>query len=607
MKKNITINLCGTLYAIDEDAYQLLEQYLGEMKNYFSRQEGGDEIADDIEHRVAELFWELKSQGVDAINIEQVKEIIQKIGNAQQMSDEQAEQTEHTEEKGQTSRAFQQDTTGNLLDRYLQSLKGKRLYRDMDDKILGGVCAGLTRYLGGSDPLPMRIILVLLVLFVNSRMFPLFWFWIICYLLLWVIMPVADTPEDKLKMQGKQVNPENLQEQILTDAEEKTKPQPVRRSAGAGCLGMFLKLIIFGIIAFWGFILLCILFAVLVAGAAMVGAMFSVNWPAMGIDDVIGEFLRAHTWGVTTAVVSAIVALVIPIYAIIRKLLSNSRMSGGQVATLFIIWIIATSLAVASCVTVSMAWKAESSKYAEMMEKAYEDNLLTQPYDFKNFTDLDVAGKVEVIYTQADSFSVTVEAPERVFETLEIRQTGSELTCNYMDTGVYVNLGLAKKYIYSTVKLYVTAPTLEKIDASGSVVLQSDSICQHSLKLYTEGAARVELPVVKVDKMDLHTKGAANVRKLNVEAQDFLFHSEGASKANIGMKGGNCVVNTEGASKLDLNVDSKLLKVNSEGASKINIEGKTERKEIDHDGASSISTVNLTVKEAAPTKEDVHQ
>ena len=60
MKKNININLCGVIYAIDEDACQLLEQYLDNIKSYFCRQEGGEEIADDIEHRIAELFWEKK-------------------------------------------------------------------------------------------------------------------------------------------------------------------------------------------------------------------------------------------------------------------------------------------------------------------------------------------------------------------------------------------------------------------------------------------------------------------------------------------------------------------------------------------------------------------
>ena len=67
MKKNITINLFGALYNIDEDAYDLLFRYQEDMKRYFAGREGGEEIADDIEHRVAELMAELKASGVEAI------------------------------------------------------------------------------------------------------------------------------------------------------------------------------------------------------------------------------------------------------------------------------------------------------------------------------------------------------------------------------------------------------------------------------------------------------------------------------------------------------------------------------------------------------------
>lgn len=71
----------GQLYAIDEDAFELLNRYLDSMKRYFSDKEGGEEIADDIEHRVAELLWQQKEEGTMAISIEVIKEIIGKIGN----------------------------------------------------------------------------------------------------------------------------------------------------------------------------------------------------------------------------------------------------------------------------------------------------------------------------------------------------------------------------------------------------------------------------------------------------------------------------------------------------------------------------------------------
>ena len=80
MKKNININLCGRLFNIDEDAYELLKNYMDTLHNYFKGQIGGDEIADDIEQRIAELLDELKANGIVAINIDHIKNVINRIG-----------------------------------------------------------------------------------------------------------------------------------------------------------------------------------------------------------------------------------------------------------------------------------------------------------------------------------------------------------------------------------------------------------------------------------------------------------------------------------------------------------------------------------------------
>ena len=88
MKKNININMFGVIYAIDEDAYELLKKYLENMRSYYSHRSGGEEIANDVESRVAELFAELKAQGIEAVTIEHVEEIIKRIGDPQQMDDE---------------------------------------------------------------------------------------------------------------------------------------------------------------------------------------------------------------------------------------------------------------------------------------------------------------------------------------------------------------------------------------------------------------------------------------------------------------------------------------------------------------------------------------
>ena len=114
MKTSININLFGTLYAIDEDAHQLLRQYLDNMKSYFSKQEGGDEISDDIEHRVAELFWELKQAGNESITIEQVRSIIQEIGNPEDLGGSQTSDEGRPTDDGQnTNNDGQQSTDGS--------------------------------------------------------------------------------------------------------------------------------------------------------------------------------------------------------------------------------------------------------------------------------------------------------------------------------------------------------------------------------------------------------------------------------------------------------------------------------------------------------------
>ena len=214
MKKNITINLFGTLYNIDEDAYQLLDNYLQSMKNYFSRQLNGDEIADDIEHRVAELLWEYKEKGIEAVSIDIIKEIIGKIGNPSEIDTnngneqpDQQSQSFASEEQGAGSgqrsnsgqsagEAFQNfaheagRSANNAFHKAANHFAGRHLYRDPNDKLLGGVCSGIANYLGICDPIWIRLAFILLALFSRLLMLPI-------YLILWIVVPLAQTPEDR--------------------------------------------------------------------------------------------------------------------------------------------------------------------------------------------------------------------------------------------------------------------------------------------------------------------------------------------------------------------------------------------------------------------------
>lgn len=215
MKKNITINLFGTLYAIDEDACQLLETYLNNMKNYFSRRDGGDEIADDIEHRVAELFSELREKGVEAVTIEHVRDIISRIGNPEQMdneTDDSPADASAPESEGTSANADAAADNATVR-KNKKGFFSRKLYRDPDDKMIAGVMSGLCHYFGANDPLPWRILLVILAIFSFMTVS-------VVYLALWAIVPEAVTPEERLQLHGQPVNPTTLNEEIMRAADK---------------------------------------------------------------------------------------------------------------------------------------------------------------------------------------------------------------------------------------------------------------------------------------------------------------------------------------------------------------------------------------------------
>ena len=222
MKRNITINMFGSLYAIDEDAYELLNQYQNNMRSYFARQEGGEEIAEDIERRIAELFAELKAAGVEAITIEHVQDIISRIGNPEQVDGG------DTDNDGENN--------GNRPGEESKGESGRKtLFRNPDDKMLGGVCSGMACFFG-IDALWLRLMMFLLAWFSVGTM-------IVIYLILWVVIPEPRTPEDRLRMQGRPVNLDNLRDEIVENVRKAgqyaTKPET--RQTAKGCLSKLLK------------------------------------------------------------------------------------------------------------------------------------------------------------------------------------------------------------------------------------------------------------------------------------------------------------------------------------------------------------------------------
>src|SRR5690554_3900964 len=173
MKKVININFQGQVIAIEEDAYEILKQYIESLQDYFSHEEGGDEIVNDIESRIAELFGNRLKHGISCITDEDVEAIIESIGRPRDF-DVDYEETRTAEPDASFS--DHESRAGSTGSQAHSAEEPRRLYRNSGDQIIGGVCSGIAHYLK-IDPVWVRIIFVLL--------FGLL-FWV--YIILWIVL-----------------------------------------------------------------------------------------------------------------------------------------------------------------------------------------------------------------------------------------------------------------------------------------------------------------------------------------------------------------------------------------------------------------------------------
>ena len=186
MKKAIKINLSGIIFHIDDDAYEKLKAYLDTISRHFSNKQESKEIIDDIETRIAELFQERITEENQVINLQIVNEVIDIMGNPEDIADS----GEETEGK----RTFH--------DAYTTS---KRLYRDPENSVIGGVCGGLGAYFN-VDPVIFRLLFVIFFFAGGAS--------ILVYVILWIVLPKAETAAQKLEMRGEKVNVSNLEKKI---------------------------------------------------------------------------------------------------------------------------------------------------------------------------------------------------------------------------------------------------------------------------------------------------------------------------------------------------------------------------------------------------------
>ncbi|MDR0995304.1 MAG: PspC domain-containing protein [Tannerella sp.] len=357
MKKTLTVNLGGIVFNIDEDAYLLLDKYLANLRTHFSQEDGSEEIMNDFESRISEIFSEQTSSERQVISRPQVEAVIQRMGKVEELF-------------GEDSTGAEADGTSSKAEGAEAGAKGrveKRFFRNPDDKMLGGVCGGLAAYMGW-DPTLVRLILFIL-LFFWGIVIPI-------YLILWMLVPLAATASERLQMRGESVTVESIGKTVTSGFEQTAakvgdyvrsgKPRTTLQKVAdwlVEVIGVALKVIgvLVAIVLFP--ILLAALFILLLLVIALIAC--AIGGGAGLLTDLIANlgwnpdlFLSLPVWVSVIGGLASVLLVGIPLFAIIylfcRLLFKVRPLSNTATWILIVCWLIALGTCIACSVHFGM-------------------------------------------------------------------------------------------------------------------------------------------------------------------------------------------------------------------------------------------------------------
>lgn len=427
MNKTININLGGIFFHIDEDAYLKLSKYLEAIKRHLSDDGGKAEIMSDIEIRISELFSEKIRNHNQVITVKDIDEVIAIMGEPKdyRIDDQEPESKTH----------YAQYTSAS-----------RKLYRDEDNNVLGGVLAGLGHYFG-IDKVWLRILFLILFFFFGTGG--------LIYIILWIIIPSAETTAEKLQMRGQPVNISNIEKKVREEFEhfsEKvnnidydkfTKKVNSKANNFGNAVGVFFTevfTVIGKIIGFCLIIFSIVMLASLLITLATLGTTEYFQLPWMGISEVF-NYSDAPIW---LLVILFFLAIGIPFVALLllgfRILIPNSKSFGNIFRySMFVIWVIS----IISLITIAIRQASEVA----FEEKASEKQLLfvqsqdTLKFDivsnnkYDNYDNYDYTGyrlildqnDNEVIFSNRVYFYIRKTNEEQPFMVINKQAEGNSL------------------------------------------------------------------------------------------------------------------------------------------------------------------------------------
>ncbi|HEX8017765.1 MAG TPA: PspC domain-containing protein [Flavobacterium sp.] len=334
MNKTVNINLGGMFFHIDEDAYLKLTRYFDAIKRSLNNSSGQDEIIKDIEMRVSELLTEKQKSEKHVVGLKDVDEVIAVMGQPEDY---------RLEDEGSTNQSFNSDNR-----------KHKKLYRDKEKGMIGGVATGLGHYFG-IDAVWIKIVFLIFV-------FAGFGTGILAYFVLWVVTPEAVTTSEKLEMTGEPVTISNIEKKVreeidsLSDKFKNADYDKMGNQVKSGAerisssFGDFVMTVFKIFAKFLGVILIMSGITVLILlliGVFTLGTNVFLDFPWENFIEA-GNFTEYPIWSFGLLMFFAVGIPFFFMTLLGFKLLSPNTKTIGNIAkyTLLAIWIIAVAVAI---------------------------------------------------------------------------------------------------------------------------------------------------------------------------------------------------------------------------------------------------------------------
>ena len=311
-------SISGVAFTLDTDAYEVLERYIESLRQAYKNSPDGAEIIADIEARIAELILSAQDGG-RVVEKPLVLNIIRQLGSAQDIS-----------EKDENPDADLQSESPRIP---------RRLYRDIDNAKLGGVCAGLARYfgidavwirLGFFLPILLKIVFGSYFWFAGNLFGNIFGVFLLCYLIMWFAVPVARSARQKLEMNGDPITTQSVADATAAaanDIDSKAK------SVVAETVSVFGKVVLILLKLFAGLLV----FGLICAACALV---IGLIWMAVGGSESLHyPFDEESVWLPITGILAVLVPVCLLIY-VLMCLIASRKPSGKTILATFLLWIV---------------------------------------------------------------------------------------------------------------------------------------------------------------------------------------------------------------------------------------------------------------------------